>query len=127
MEIKITLCIEECTMQFLRTELGNIERKLDVILQKETKIMTQLDDLNAKLDAVDSALTDLTTDLSQAVTDATKAFADLKALIAAGSSPTDLTAASAKVDALLAKVTPAIQALKDFDVASVAADTPPAA
>jgi chromosome segregation ATPase len=128
MEIKITLCLEEGTIRLFRDKLETIEHMLIEIQHKEKKIMTQLDDLNAKLDAATEVTDAAGAALTKLAADSEKAWADLKAAIAAGPPPSvDLTAAMAKVDATNAK----LQAIKDgvnsLDAEAIAADVPPAA
>lgn len=76
------------TFEFFRKKLEDIEIKLNEITHKETKIMSQLDDLNAAIANEDVEIQDLLASI-------TKVDADIDALIAkiaAGGVPTDLTA-----------------------------------
>lgn len=89
--------------------------------------MSQLDDLNAKLDAVGTTLDDVASGLTKLKVDLDKTLADLKAQIAAGSSPTDLTATLAKAQGISDKIGPIAAAIGDLDTEAIGADTPPTA
>lgn len=112
MEIKIIFSIDHSTLEFFRQKLENMERKLDDILGKETKIMSQLDDLNAAIQAEDVQIQTL-------VASAVKIDADVDALlakIAAGASLPDITNALTAIQSHTA-------ALASVNTEMVSADT----
>lgn len=84
--------------------------------------MSQIDDLNAKLDEVGTALDGVATSLTTLKTDLDKTLADLAAKIAAGGSPTDLTATLAKAQALSDKLTPITASISGLDTETTKAD-----
>lgn len=74
MEIKITLCIEECTLSFLKDKLGRIEGLLNEIKHKqntqEAKMAELDDDVQAVVDGVSKVsdqIVDLKTDFDAAI------------------------------------------------------------
>jgi hypothetical protein len=84
--------------------------------------MSALDDLQAQLDALDTGMDNITTALTKGQTDVDKSFADLKALIAAGAPPVDLTKATATAASAISKQSAIITALSALDTDAIAAD-----
>lgn len=78
--------------------LERIEKLILEIKQKETHIMSQLDDLNAQITAVTTAVNQLGTDL-------TASIADLQAKITAAGTPIDLTAQIASLQGIATQLT----------------------
>lgn len=99
-----------------------LHRILTKLKTMEEKLMTQIEDLNAKLAAVQTAIDGVAAEVATAATDAQKAFDDLKAKIAAGAAPTDLSEPLAAADSALQKLAAVSQSLSDVDAAAVAAD-----
>ena len=114
MEIKVTFCTEEGTLKFFREKLETIEQMLIGIQYKEIKIMSQLDDLNKAISDEDVELTTVQASIVSVAADVAK----LKAAVAAGASPTDLTAQIAAVQAHLTSLTTGNQQLVDADKAA---------
>ena len=78
--------------------LERLEQMLIEIKNKETIIMSQIDDLNTQIAAVTTAVNQLGTDL-------TASIADLQAKLAAAGTPVDLTAPIASLTAIATQLT----------------------
>lgn len=106
-----------------------IESDLSAISQQikkmEAKLMSQVDDLNAKEDANAASVDAVVAGLTKLGTDLSKTLADLAAQIKAGSTPTDLTATLAKAQSITDKLAPLANQLSTLDTEVTGADAPP--
>jgi chromosome segregation ATPase len=114
MDIHIRFSIDDNAFQFFSKKLENIEDKLNDILTKETQTMAQIDDLNTAIQNEDVEVTTILASITTIAADVAK----LKAAVAAGSSPTDLTNQITAVQAHLASLTTGQQQLVDADKAA---------
>jgi chromosome segregation ATPase len=106
--------------------LKSIERKLDLIHNRQETAMGLIDDLQAKMDAANASIqknTDLDDSIIAMLTAETQQIKDLKAALdAAGTDPAKLQALGEAMDALIAKSDAEAQKKAD----AVTANTPAA-
>jgi hypothetical protein len=109
--INVKVTLDTVTLQFLMQLMGNVQSSLDNLIAQGVKIMGQLEDLNAAIQAED-------VDIQQLGPIATKIDADivaLKAAVAAGATPADLTTQITAIQAHTAALATGLGQLGDSD------------
>lgn len=87
---------------------------------------TQLEQVDAKLDEIGTTVDGAVAGITQIKIDFDTTLADLKAQIAAGANPTDLTGVLSKLQGISDKLAPVADALGNLDTEITAADVKPA-
>lgn len=100
------------TFEFFRKKLENIESKLDAILNKETKIMAAIDDLNKAIQDEDVEIGDLTGVVTKVDADVTALIAKVQA---GGATPDQILAALTAIQSHTASVKTAVDTLTATD------------
>lgn len=72
MEIKIVFSVDHTIMQFLREKLGNIEHKLNVIIEKEKLMADDIQGIKDDLTTQNQALQKVVADVATILQDAEK-------------------------------------------------------
>jgi hypothetical protein len=103
--------MKQFEFELLEHKFWKLDSKLDEIIEKEKKIMAQIDDLNAEIAAEEVEIGTLGTVAQTINADVLK----LLAMIQAGAKPTDLTGPLAKIKADSATLATAIGILQTAD------------